>query len=51
MTGDHLSTILKQANAKADKDGWDSLPEGATRWRLDIADYVVRPTHIARKPQ
>jgi len=30
MTGEHLSVILKQASAKADKEGWDTLPEGAT---------------------
>jgi hypothetical protein len=30
MTGDHLDAILKQAGVKSDKDGWSSLPEGAT---------------------
>jgi hypothetical protein len=30
MTGQHLEAILKVAGAKADKDGWQSLPEGAT---------------------
>jgi hypothetical protein len=29
MTGDHLETILKMAGAKADKDGWASLPDGS----------------------
>jgi len=28
MTGDHLDAILKVAGAKADKDGWASLPDG-----------------------
>jgi hypothetical protein len=28
MTGEHLDAILKMAGAKADKDGWTSLPEG-----------------------
>jgi len=30
MTGEHLEAILKLAGAKADKDGWMSLPEGNT---------------------
>ncbi len=30
MTGDHLEAVLKVAGAKADKDGWVSLPEGNT---------------------
>jgi hypothetical protein len=30
MTGDHLDAILKMAGAKADKEGWASLPEGGT---------------------
>ena len=30
MTGDHLDVILKTAQAKAEKDGFSSLPEGAT---------------------
>jgi hypothetical protein len=28
MTGEHLEAILKVAGAKADKDGWTSLPDG-----------------------
>ena len=28
MTGEHLEAILKVAGAKADKDGWHTLPEG-----------------------
>ncbi len=30
MTGDHLEAILKVAGAKADREGWASLPEGST---------------------
>lgn len=30
MTGDHLEAILKVAGAKADREGWASLPEGNT---------------------
>ena len=30
MTGDHLEAILKVAGAKSEKDGWQTLPEGAT---------------------
>jgi hypothetical protein len=30
MTGDHLEAILKVSGAKADKDGWTSLPEGGS---------------------
>ena len=30
MTGEHLDTILKAAGAKSDKDGWQTLPEGAS---------------------
>ena len=30
MTGEHLEAILKVAGAKADKDGWATLPEGGT---------------------
>lgn len=30
MTGEHLDAILKLAGAKSDKDGWYSLPDGAT---------------------
>jgi hypothetical protein len=30
MTGEHLEAILKVAGAKSDKDGWASLPDGAT---------------------
>jgi hypothetical protein len=30
MTGEHLEAILKVAGAKSDKDGWVSLPDGAT---------------------
>jgi hypothetical protein len=29
MTGEHLEAILKMAGAKAEKDGWASLPEGS----------------------
>jgi hypothetical protein len=29
MTGDHLDAILKVAGARADKDGWASLPDGS----------------------
>jgi hypothetical protein len=28
MTGEHLDAILKVAGAKAEKDGWQTLPEG-----------------------
>jgi hypothetical protein len=28
MTGEHLEAILKLAGAKAEKDGWQVLPEG-----------------------
>jgi hypothetical protein len=28
MTGEQLDAILKTAQAKPDKDGWNSLPEG-----------------------
>ena len=28
MTGEHLGLILKEAHAKSDKSGWESLPEG-----------------------
>jgi hypothetical protein len=30
MTGEHLEAILKTAGAKAEKDGWHTLPEGNT---------------------
>jgi hypothetical protein len=30
MTGDHLAAILKQAQAKTDKDGWETVPEGTS---------------------
>jgi hypothetical protein len=30
MTGDHLEAILKVAGAKSEKDGWQTLPEGAS---------------------
>jgi hypothetical protein len=30
MTGDHLEAILKVAAAKSEKDGWQTLPDGAT---------------------
>jgi hypothetical protein len=30
MTGDHLEAILKVAGAKSEKDGWQTLPDGAT---------------------
>jgi hypothetical protein len=30
MTGDHLEAILKVAGTKAEKDGWQTLPDGAT---------------------
>lgn len=30
MTGEHLEAILKVAGAKLEKDGWYTLPEGAT---------------------
>ncbi len=30
MTGEHVDAILKVAAAKADKDGWVSLPDGNT---------------------
>lgn len=30
MTGDHLEAILKVAGAKANREGWASLPEGST---------------------
>ena len=30
MTGEHLEAILKVAAAKGEKDGWNTLPEGAT---------------------
>jgi hypothetical protein len=30
MTGEHLDTILKNAQAKTEKDGYANLPEGAS---------------------
>jgi len=30
MTGEHLEAILKVAGAKSEKDGWQTLPDGAT---------------------
>lgn len=30
MTGDHLDAILKMAGAKADKEGWATLPESSS---------------------
>jgi hypothetical protein len=30
MTGDYLQTVLKNAQAKTDKDGFSNLPEGST---------------------
>ena len=30
MTADHLEAILKLAGAKTDREGWASLPDGAT---------------------
>jgi len=30
MTGEHMDAILKLAGAKGDKDGWHTLPDGAT---------------------
>jgi hypothetical protein len=30
MTGEHLEAILKNAQAKAEKDGYTVVPEGAT---------------------
>jgi hypothetical protein len=30
MTGDQLESILKQAGAKGEKDGWQLLPDGTT---------------------
>jgi hypothetical protein len=30
MTGDHFDAILKLSGAKTEKDGWQSLPDGAT---------------------
>ena len=30
MTGEHLEAILKSAQAKAEKDGYTVVPEGAT---------------------
>ena len=30
MTGEHLEAILRVAGAKSEKDGWQTLPEGAT---------------------
>jgi hypothetical protein len=30
MTGEHLEAILKTAGAKSEKDGWHTLPDGAT---------------------
>jgi hypothetical protein len=30
MTGEHLEAILKLAGAKSEKDGWQTLPDGAT---------------------
>ncbi len=29
MTGEHLDAILKEAQAKAEKDGFSTLPEGS----------------------
>jgi hypothetical protein len=30
MTGDYLQTVLKNAQAKTDKEGFSNLPEGST---------------------
>lgn len=30
MTPEHLDSVLKYAQAKEDKDGWRTLPEGTT---------------------
>jgi hypothetical protein len=30
MTGDHFDAVLKVSGAKSEKDGWQSLPDGAT---------------------
>jgi hypothetical protein len=30
MTGEQFDAILKTAHAKADKDGWQALPDGGT---------------------
>jgi hypothetical protein len=30
MTGDHFDAVLKLSGAKSEKDGWQSLPDGAT---------------------
>jgi hypothetical protein len=30
MTGEHLETILKNAGAKSEKDGYSGLPEGTS---------------------
>ena len=30
MTGDYLQTVLKNAQAKTDKDGFSNLPEGSS---------------------
>jgi hypothetical protein len=30
MTGEHLQSILKNAQAKSDKEGFTTLPEGST---------------------
>jgi hypothetical protein len=30
MNADHLETILKVAGARSEKDGWQTLPDGAT---------------------
>ena len=38
MTGEHLEAILKTAHAKADKEGWQALPDfpGVARQELGM---------------
>jgi hypothetical protein len=46
MTGEHLEAILKNAQAKAEKDGYSAMPEGATLTLYAAHDGV--PLMISR---
>jgi hypothetical protein len=46
MTGEHLEAILKNAQAKAEKDGYTAVPEGATLTLYAAHDGV--PLMISR---
>ena len=51
MTGDHLAAILKQAQAKAEKDGWEIVPDGTSLTLYlahDGASLTVNRIHALR---